>query len=64
MATEKKKACKECGYLTIEKECPSCGSKSFLEKHKGKVVIFNSKSSIVSEKLNIKNNGMYALKYG
>ena len=61
---EKNKACKECGYLTLEKECPSCKGKVFLEKYKGKVLILDSKNSTVAKKLDIKNNGAFALKYG
>ncbi len=61
---EKKKACKECGYLTLEKECPNCGSNQFVEKYKGRVVVLNAKESEIAEKLEIKNNGQFALKYG
>lgn len=60
---EKDKVCKECGFLSKEKECPNCGSKSFLDKYKGKVLVFNPESEVAS-KAGIKNNGKYALKYG
>lgn len=60
---EKLKACKECGHLTIEKECPICKNKNFADKYKGNAVILNAKDSIIAQKLDIKNNGKYALKY-
>ena len=63
MAPDKKKVCKECGFLTNEKVCPNCESTSFLDKYKGCVAIFDSKKSVVSEKLGIEKNGMFALKY-
>ena len=58
----KKRVCKSCGYFTEDKECPLCGSNSFIEKYKGKVVIFEE-DSIVAEKLQIKNKGMFAMKF-
>lgn len=61
---EKLKVCKECGYMTTEKQCPMCSSKQFVEKHKGSVLVLDSKNSQVAQTLNIKNNGKYALKYG
>lgn len=64
MVDTKKRVCKECGYFTEENVCPLCGSKQFLDKYKGKIVMFNVKDSVLSDKLNIKNNGVYALKYG
>lgn len=60
----KDRPCKECGYLTQESQCPNCGSNHFLEKFKGKVLILDFKNSQVAEKLNIKSNGKFALKYG
>jgi len=59
----KKKVCKSCGYFTDENVCPLCSSNSFADKFKGKVVIFDKNDSIVAKKLEIKNNGMFAIKY-
>ncbi len=64
MASEKQKACKECGFITTEKECSNCGSKSFVEKYKGRAVIIKSEESIIAEKLELKSNGKFAIKYG
>jgi RNA polymerase subunit RPABC4/transcription elongation factor Spt4 len=61
---EKQKACKECGFITIEKECSNCGSKVFLEKYKGRVAIIESKDSVIAQKLNLTSNGKFAIKYG
>ncbi|MCA9495741.1 MAG: DNA-binding protein [Nanoarchaeota archaeon] len=62
---KKYKVCKECGILVESdvKECPNDKSNSFLEKYKGMAVVLNAKESNVAEKLNVKNNGLYALKY-
>jgi len=59
----KKKVCKKCGLLTTEDKCPMCNSNQLLDKYKGRAVILNAKESTVAEKLEIKNNGQYALKY-
>lgn len=60
----KKKACKECGFLTEEKYiCPNCKSNQLVEKYKGTVYILNAEESEVAKKLNKNNNGIYALKY-
>lgn len=59
---EKKRVCKECGTLTLEKECPTCSSKSFVDKYKGRVVILDEQSDI-AKRLNIEKKGNYAMKY-
>ncbi len=60
---DKKKVCKDCGHLTIEKICPYCKSTQLLEKYKGNVHIVNVKESEVAKKLDLTDNGEYALKY-
>lgn len=60
----KDKVCKQCGFLTQESECPNCGSKYFLDKFKGRVLILDPVNSDIAEKLDIKTNGKFALKYG
>jgi len=60
----KDRVCKNCGYLTQEEKCPNCESKQFLDKYKGSVAILDAKNSVVAEKLEIKNKGRFALKYG
>lgn len=61
---EKDRVCKQCGFLTTSKECESCGSNQFLDKYKGKVIVFKGEESEIAKKLNIKNSGKFALKYG
>lgn len=63
MVVEKDKVCKDCGCLTVEKKCPNCGGSLFLDKYKGKVVIFDAQNSEIAKKLNKKSNGRFALKY-
>jgi len=59
----KKKVCKECGRLVTENICKVCNSNKLLDKYKGNVIVVNAKESIVAKKLNIKDNGNFALKY-
>ena len=66
MAAKKEKIliCRECGHMTPEKKCPNCGSDQFIDKYKGKAVIFDVEKSHVAEKIEAKKEGAYALKYG
>ncbi|MDA3855485.1 MAG: DNA-directed RNA polymerase subunit E'' [Candidatus Woesearchaeota archaeon] len=59
----KKKVCKECGFLTEEKNCPNCKSNQLQEKYKGTVYILDAKESEVAKKIDKSNKGIYALKY-
>lgn len=63
---DKYKVCKECGFLNDlkVKECTNCSSNQFLDKYKGRVIVFDSDSSEVAKRLEISANGKYALKYG
>lgn len=61
---EKILTCRECGYMTSNKKCPNCGSDQFIDKYKGKAVIFDSSKSHVADVIGAKENGAYALKYG
>ena len=58
------KVCKLSGLLVEDevKECPKTGSKDFVSKHKGIVVIINEKTKLkeVCEKSEI---GIYAILY-
>ncbi len=59
----KNKVCKNCGFLTTEDVCPNCGSKEFLDKYKGEVLILDFKRSEIAKKLGITSNGKFAIKY-
>lgn len=63
---EKQKVCKECGFINAGsmKKCENCGSNQFVDKYKGRVLVLRGEESEVAKKLNIENNGAYALKYG
>jgi RNA polymerase subunit RPABC4/transcription elongation factor Spt4 len=61
---EKRKACSQCGNLSVADKCPACGSNQFLDKYKGEVAVFNATESEIAQKLTIKNNGNFALRYG
>jgi RNA polymerase subunit RPABC4/transcription elongation factor Spt4 len=64
MAKEKEHVCKQCGYMTLEKKCQNCGSEnSIAEKSKGLAVVFNMKESEIGQKLEVKTNGKFAIKY-
>jgi len=58
----KKRVCKSCGHFCDEDKCEVCGCVSFALRHKGRVTIFDDES-IVAKKLEIKNKGMFAIKY-
>jgi RNA polymerase subunit RPABC4/transcription elongation factor Spt4 len=60
---EKQKVCKNCGHMTLEKQCPLCKGNSFAEKPKGKVVIFDKDTSEIAKKADIEHNGSFAIKY-
>ncbi len=59
----KPKACKLCSTI-IESgdKCPNCGSKELTESFKGRVVILNPEKSEVAKKLNLKEQGNFAIK--
>ncbi|MDT7891213.1 MAG: transcription elongation factor subunit Spt4 [Thermoproteota archaeon] len=58
------KACISCKMLVDKKEkiCPNCGSKDFSDEWSGMIIIFNVKESQLASILNIKKEGMYAIK--
>lgn len=62
MAVQKDKICKECKLMTTEEVCPNCNSKNFVDKHKGKVIMFNNNESIIATKAKTTGNGKFALK--
>ncbi|MBU4070347.1 MAG: DNA-directed RNA polymerase subunit E'' [Nanoarchaeota archaeon] len=59
----KPKACKICNKIYDEgSKCPKCDSKEFTEGFKGRIVVINHEKSEIAKKLNIKNNGNFAIK--
>ncbi len=59
----KTKACKLCGTIVeAGDKCTNCGSKELTENFKGRAVILNPEKSEVAKKLNIKEQGNFAIK--
>ena len=58
----KQRACKNCKTVYTGSKCPKCGSESFTEGFKGKVVIFNPEESEIAKNMKIKEKGEYAIK--
>ena len=59
----KEKACRECSkiYESGDK-CPNCGSKSFTDNFKGKIIVADPEKSEIAKKLGIKTKGEFAIK--
>ncbi|MEA3414415.1 MAG: transcription elongation factor subunit Spt4 [Nanoarchaeota archaeon] len=63
MAKAKEKACKICKTVYLDGDkCPKCGSKEFTESFKGKMFVLNAEKSEIANKLEIKENGEFAIK--
>lgn len=60
----KAKACKLCETILEGggDKCPNCGSKELTESFKGRAVILNPEKSEVAKKLNLKEQGNFAIK--
>jgi DNA-directed RNA polymerase subunit E" len=55
------RACKGCSFLTMENNCPKCGSATYKE-WQGYVVVVDAAKSEIAKRLGISTNGKYALK--
>ncbi len=63
MAKIKPRACKICKTIYEDEDrCPECGSKEFTESYKGRIIVMDYDKSLIASKLNIKNNGNFAIK--
>jgi len=59
----KPKACKICNAIVEEGDkCPKCGSKELADTFKGRVVVLNPEKSEIAKKLNLKEEGNFAIK--
>lgn len=58
------KACMNCKYLVDKREkiCPNCGNKDFSDEWSGLIIVLNVNESALASMLNIKKEGMYAVK--
>lgn len=55
------KACRKCHFLTDQNACPRCGG-SVSRDWQGYCIILDYRKSQLARKMNIDNNGRYALK--
>ena len=58
----KSKACKICNTIHESEKCPKCDSKESTEGFKGRIVVLNPEKSEISQKLNLKDKGNFAIK--
>lgn len=63
MAKKKEKACKICKKIYEgEDKCPRCESKENTDSFKGRIHVLNKDKSEIAQKLNIQDNGEFAIK--
>ena len=58
----KQKACKICKTIYEGEKCPKCDSKEHTENFKGRIVVLNAEKSEIAKKIDIKDNGTFAIK--
>ena len=57
-----KKICRKCKLFVEKETCPNCQGNQFTTTWKGRITILNPEKSEIAKKLEIKNNGEYAIK--
>ncbi len=57
-----RKVCKTCKVFVKGPECHICHQKNFVTSWKGRIAIIDKDKSEIAQKLEIKNNGEYAIK--
>ena len=58
----KKKACKSCKSFVEGNTCPLCKSTQFVTNWKGRIFILDAEKSEIAKRIEIKQNGEYAIK--
>ena len=58
----KKKTCKRCKIFVEGDECPLCKSSQLSTNWQGRINIIDADKSMIAHKINIENNGEYAIK--
>jgi len=58
----KKKVCKRCKVFVDGSECPLCKMSSFSVNWNGRIAFIDKDSSHIAEKMNVSENGEYAIK--
>lgn len=61
MPAKQLRACKTCSRITEEETCPFCGGQTSRE-FQGYLVIVDWKRSSIASKMNLTENGKYALR--
>jgi DNA-directed RNA polymerase subunit E" len=56
------RACRNCKLITDENICPVCKGTEFSDDYSGLLIVLDAKNSILAEKLETEENGVYALK--
>ncbi len=57
-----KKVCENCKMFVKGDKCPNCGSTSFSDSYRGRIVVIDPEKSEIAKNLNIKVKGEFALK--
>ncbi|HLD88680.1 MAG TPA: transcription elongation factor subunit Spt4 [Candidatus Nanoarchaeia archaeon] len=58
----RKKACRNDKYFVEGDECPICHSSNFSTNWQGRLFIFDTKKSTISQKIGTPKEGEYAIK--
>jgi transcription elongation factor SPT4 len=58
----KQRACKLCKTIHDTERCPSCEGKEHTESFKGRIVVLNPEKSEIAQKINITEEGNFAIK--
>ena len=56
------RACRTCKNISEEAICPVCKSKEFSDDYSGLLVVLKPENSLLAEKLNTTEPGVYALR--
>ena len=56
------RACRTCKNISEEAICPVCKSTEFSDDYSGLLVVLKPENSLLAEKLNTTETGVYALK--
>lgn len=58
----KGKICKKCKIFVEKQMCPICKGTQLSDNWKGRIIILNAEKSEIAKKMNINQNGTYAIK--
>ena len=58
----KQKACKLCSTIFDEDRCPKCSSKESTDSFKGRIFVLKPTESEIAKKLELKEQGEFAIK--